>query len=240
MKSKDQDYKARIRQQLDWPIDQNRVIRFFQQYWINGSLAVPPWAEADRAFQRKHDHVIRRILEANSPLEIPRQDSRVAWVPVPKTTQWARLVGGQEVPLQVYFTCNLWKKGTPSEQAELAFLRSQCPVEHLFYPGEVDLGVPYGEDSAAFFHELVRTQADVFIFSELEVEFGRFIGFGVYHELLRAQWKGIPIFLLRDEQFWLNPRLTLHNRENLTCHAKVDATPHTPLKTLEEWFCFEV
>ncbi len=89
-----------------------------------------------------------------------------------------------------------------------------------------------------FCREVVRTHAYVLIFSEYEAEYGRFFGFGVCNEILEAQWKRIPIFLLRDGQFWLNPRIEIYDPENLICHARISVTPHNPIQLLEDLFYF--
>ena len=238
---KEQDYKRCIQRgvrQFQREADLDLFLQFFQQYWFQQLLHIPPWAEDALTFYQENQAVITRLLKDLGAQEVPANESRVGWIRLPKSQQWVRVVQGQCVPLQIYFTCNLWKKGAPSEQAELTLLRRQIPAGMLFYPGEFDFGEADAEARAAYCQALVRDHADVLIFSELEAEYGRFFGFGVYGDLQAAQRKGIPIFLLQDEQFWLNPQIELHDSENLVCHAKVCATPHPPLQYLEDWFYF--
>jgi len=96
----------------------------------------------------------------------------------------------------------------------------------IFYLGKFDFGE--AEARATYYHRQVRDHADVLIFSEFKAEYGRLLGYDVYGDLQESQRKGIPIFMLWDEQFWLNPRLKIHDPENWICHAKVCATPHPP------------
>ncbi len=237
-----QGYKSFIRcglRRLDLEKESDRYIEFFQRYWVARNFVIPPWAEADITFYERHQDVLRQLFKEMPSPVIPCAESQVGWVPLQELGQWGqwvRVIEGQLVPVQIYFTCNLRKKGTPSEQAELHFLHTQCPAESLIYPG--DLEIPYGEAGVEFCRELIRTSADILIFSEYEVEYGQFLGFGVYQEILEAQQKGIPILLLREEQFWLNPQIAIHDTENLVCHAQVSATPHPPIQFLEDLFYF--
>ena len=237
----DQSYKRVIREELrqfNLEAERKRFIQFFQKYWFRQNVIIPPWAEADIAFYKEQRPVITALLKEVEGLEVPARESRLGWVPTPDLRQWIRVIKGQCGPPHIYFTCNLWKRGTPSEQAELQLLHTQCPAEVLIYPGDFEFGTAEVGERAAFCHALIWFFADVLVFSELKVEYGRFIGYGVYHDILEAQRKGIPILLLRKDQFWLNPRVKVHDKENLICHAKVCATSHPPLQFLEELFYF--
>ena len=238
---RDQSYKRVIREELrqfDLEEKRNLFLQFFQKYWFKRNVILPPWAEADIAFYREQRPVLTALRKAVEGLEVPTREARLGWMPTSDLRRWVRVVKGQCGPPHLYFTCNLWKRGTPSEQTELQLLHTQCPAELLIYPGEVDFGAAETPERAAFCHALIWFFADILVFSELKVEYGRFIGYGVYHDILEARKKGIPVLLLRGARFWLNPRLKVHDTENLVCYAKVRATPYPPVQFLEELFYF--
>lgn len=214
----------------------DQFIQFFQRYWIGRDLAVPPWAETDIAFFLERIAVLNQLIRDLGGQEIPACESQAGWLPFPERWQWVRLIDGECVLPQIYFTCNLRKRGTPDEQAELQFLRAQCPVEILIDINDIGTDFRSREEIAEFYRELIRDHVDILIFSEYRVEYGQFIGFGVYSEIQEAKRKGIPIFLLRDEQFWMNPCIEIRDGEDLVCHAQVCVTPHPPLRFLEDLF----
>jgi hypothetical protein len=182
-------YRQIIREelrQLKREADRIRFIQFFRKYWFKGRFVVPPWAEADLAFYEQEKYRFTYLTKRISECEVPTHDSQLGWAPLPKSKQWMRVVEGQCVSPKIYFTCNLWKKGTPSEASELAFLRTQLLDDMLIYPGEFDFGVADAAERAAFCHAVVWFFADVLIFSEFEAEYGRFLGYGVYHDILEA------------------------------------------------------
>ena len=240
--SQDLSYKQIIAEtlgQLKREAEKVRCIQFFQKYWFRQNLILPPWAKEDIAFYKARRPVIAALVKALEGLEIPTGNSHLGWMPTADLTRWVCVVKGQCGSPHIYFTCNLWKRGTPSEQAELDLLHTQCPAELLIYPGDFDFGVAEAPERAAFCHALIWFFADVLVFSELKVEYGRFIGYGVYHDILEARKKGIPILLLRKKQFWLNPHLKIHDKENLICYAKVHALRYQPISELKDLFYIE-
>lgn len=220
-----------------------RYLRLFRRYCNQINLEIPPWSEHDLPFYETERERIDRILEQLQTEHIQHRGRELRWLAsFYKKDTWSwytepgRLYPGDyEYRVITYFSHSKRLQGTDRGREELEMIQAQLPhYMRVTNPAEFkweELRIPYGPEMMEYCLAYIQEHVEILFFSE----FQGFVGRGTYLEIQAARQKGIPIFLIRDGKFWLNPVLEIFDEGDWAVeYAKVSTLPFPPLKRLSE------
>ena len=220
-----------------------QYLRLFRRYCNQISLQIPPWSEDDLRFYETERKRIERIFEQLKIEHVHHRGREFRWLSsFYRRGTWNWYIepgrwypGDYEYRVIIYFTHSKRIQGTVRERRELELIQAQLPsYMTVTNPAEFnwdELGIPYGPKMMDYCLAYIQEHVEILFFSEYQ----GFIGRGAYLEVQAARQKGIPIFLIRDGKFWLNPKLEIYDEGDWAVkYAKVSVLPHPPLELLSE------
>ena len=210
----------------------DKFLLLFQKYCNGAIFEIPPWADRDSAFFREEQEKFERIFTKMIKQNLWYVGDDLKWTQVINTGKWAKR---RPDDLTIYYSHSVKRKSM--ERADLHLIKKQfLDFDKIINPTDFDwqhLEINTAKQRRSYCREFINSNVDILIFSEYQGH----IPYNVYSEVQEARKKILPIFLLRDELFWMCPKIKLDDPKNRAInYARVCATPYDPLQDLSKLF----